>query len=59
MEIVYFTVVAIGLYFASDWLLRRIETARGEPLEHRSVVFLLILLSLALASFSLIRYLTG
>jgi hypothetical protein len=59
LEIVYFTVVAIGLYFVSDWLLRRIETARGEILEHRSVVFLLILLSLALASFSLIRYLTG
>jgi hypothetical protein len=35
LEIVYFTVVAIGLYFVSDWLLRRIETARGELLEHR------------------------
>ena len=59
MEAVYFTIVAIGLYFVSDWLLRRIETARGEPLENRSLIFLFILLPLALASFALIRLLAG
>lgn len=59
MEAVYFTLVAIGLYFASDWLLGRIEIARGERLEHRSLIFLFILLPLALASFALIRLLGG
>lgn len=59
MEAVYFTLVAIGLFFAADWLLERIEIARGERLEHRSLIFLFILLPLALASFALIRLLGG
>ena len=57
MEIVYFTLVGIGLYFASDWILDRIEIARGRRLENRSVVFFVIILVLALASFQLINYL--
>lgn len=55
MQLVYFTVVAIALYFVSDWLLRLIERARGETLPHRSLFFFAILLVLALVSFHLIN----
>ena len=54
MEIVYFTLVAAGLYFFSDWLLDRIEKARGERLAHRNIIFFAIILVLALLSFKLI-----
>lgn len=59
MQIIYFTVVAVVLYFVSDWLLERIEVRLGKRLEHRSLVFFAILLSLALTSFSLIQRYTG
>ena len=58
MEILYFTAVAIGLYFFSDWLLDRIETARGKRFEHRQLVFFAIILALALATFQLMGALT-
>jgi hypothetical protein len=57
VEIVYFTLVAIGLYFMSDWLLDRIETARGKRFENRSVIFFAIIMVSALATFELISYL--
>jgi Ca2+/Na+ antiporter len=59
VQIVYFTVVAIVLYFASDWLLERIEIRLERRLEHRSLIFFAILLSLALTSFSLIQRYAG
>lgn len=59
MDIVYFTAVAIGLYFGADWLLERIERARGKRFENRQVVFFLIILPLALLSFWLARTLSG
>lgn len=58
MDIVYFTIVAIGLYFGADWLLERIERARGKRFENRQVVFFAIILPLALATFWLIRLFT-
>jgi hypothetical protein len=59
MDIVYFTVIAIGVYFAADWLLDRIERRRGERFENRQVVFFAIILPLALAAFWLMRLLSG
>jgi Ca2+/Na+ antiporter len=59
MSVVYFTIVAIILYVAADWLLERVEIAAGRRLEHRSLVFFAILLALALSSFSLIQYYAG
>lgn len=59
MSIVYFTIVAIILYVVADWLLERVEVAAGRRLEHRSLVFFVILLTLAVSSFSLIQYYTG
>jgi len=57
VEIVYFTLVGIGLYFASDWVLDRIESARGRRFENRSVIFFVIILVLALVSFQIIGHL--
>ena len=55
MDIVYFTIVAIGLYVGADWLLDYLERARGKRFENRQVAFLAIILPLALASFWLVR----
>jgi hypothetical protein len=57
VEIVYFTLVGIGLYFASDWILERIETRRGSRFENRSIIFFVIIMVLALVSFQLISHL--
>lgn len=59
MEVVYFTLVALLLYAVSDWLLQRLEMARGKRFEHRSLIFFGLLLSFALLSFALIRHLGG
>ena len=57
VEIVYFTLVGIGLYFASDWILDRIETKRGSRFEYRAIIFFVIILVLAFVSFQLISHL--
>jgi hypothetical protein len=57
MEAVYFTLVAVGLYFFSDWLLERIERLRGKRFEQRSIVFFAIIAVLALISFQVIQIL--
>lgn len=57
MEILYFTLVAIGLYFFSDWLLDRIEAARGKRFANRNIIFLVVILTLSLATFRLIELL--
>ncbi len=59
MQYVYYTLAGIGLYFLSDWILRRIETCRGEVLEQRTLVFFVIISVLAVASFQGIEWLTG
>lgn len=58
MEIVYFTVVAVGLYFVADAVLDRIERARGARFEQRGLVFFAIILILSLATFQLMSLLT-
>ncbi len=59
MEIIYFTLAAILLYLAADWILRRIETATGKQLQYRNLLFFVILMTMAVTSFTLIRTLTG
>jgi predicted PurR-regulated permease PerM len=54
MEILYFTIAGIVLYFAADHLLDRIERRRGARFEHRSLIFFVILLTLALIVFQLV-----
>jgi hypothetical protein len=55
MDIVYFTVIAIGLYLVADRLLDWIERKRGARFENRQVVFFAIILPLALVTFWLVR----
>jgi len=55
MDLVYFTIVAIGLYFGADWLLERLERQRGRRFENRQVAFFAIILPLALVTFWLLR----
>ena len=55
MDIVYFTIVAIGLYFGADWLLDRLERWRGKRFDNRQVAFFAIILPLALVTFWLLR----
>lgn len=57
MEVIYYTIVAAGLYLISDRLLDRMETARGERFKYRSVVFFAIILVLAFITFGLINFL--
>jgi len=50
-----YTLIAIVLYFISDWLLQRMEVSAGRRFQYRSLVFFCILAFLALLSFSAIR----
>jgi len=59
MEILYFTLAAILLYFAADWILNRIETAAGKRFKYRNLIFFALLLVMALTSFALIQQLAG
>ena len=59
MEAVYFTVVAILLYFVADFILDRVERMAGRRFDNRSLIFFGILMALALVSFWLIRTYTG
>lgn len=55
MEFVLFTVNAIVIYLLSDWIIRFIESRRGEPIKHRRMVFFVVFLPLILISFELLR----
>jgi len=58
LELVYFTVIAVGLYFLADAALDWIERTRGARFENRQVAFFAIILPLALATFWLISLLS-
>jgi hypothetical protein len=59
MNFIYFTIVAVALYFLSNWLLARVERGLGRPLEHRTLIFFGILLTAAVVTFALIRQIFG
>lgn len=59
MEIVLFTAVGIVLYVICDRLLVLMETLHGEPLPQRNVVFFVLILTLSLSTFSLLRTFLG
>jgi hypothetical protein len=59
VEIIAFTVVGIGLYFFSDWALNMLEKVHGQPLPQRNIIFFVLIMTLALSSFSIIRTLMG
>lgn len=55
MELVYFTLVSVALYFLADWILLWIEARLGRRFEQRAVVFMFLLLAMAMTSFWVIR----
>jgi len=55
MEILIFTLNAVVVYLASDWVIRLIEQQRGEALKNRQVIFFVVFLSLALISFNVLQ----
>lgn len=55
MELISFGLVAVAVYFFSDFALRQAETLAGRRFEQRSVIFFAILLASALIAFALIR----
>lgn len=55
MQAIYFTLVAILLYFFSDWLLVNLERRRGKPFANRHVIFFVIIMSLSLVSFEALQ----
>jgi len=59
LDFIYYTLAGIALYVFSDWILQSLETKLGKRLEYRSLVFFGIILTLALISFSLIRWLAA
>ena len=59
MEIVLFTGVGIMLYLVTDQLLSMLERMHGEPLPQRNIIFFVIIVALALPTFSIIQGLTG
>ena len=58
MDLFYFAVIAVGLYFFSDWLLDRAERARGARFEHRDAIYFGIILAAALLTFALVNVLS-
>ena len=58
MELLYFTVAAIALYFVSDWIVDRIEHAAGRRFEHRTLLFFAIIFTLGTVAFWLIQTFT-
>jgi len=55
MEIILFTLNAIVIYFLADWIVRQIESRRGEALKQRQIVFFAVILVLALTSFQILQ----
>ncbi|MDX8404066.1 MAG: hypothetical protein R8K54_06625 [Mariprofundaceae bacterium] len=50
-----YSVGAIILYFLADWILNRIEIARGERFEYRGLIFFAIIFTLALGYMSMLN----
>ena len=56
LEIIVYTLMGIGLYFVSDWILDRLEVSRGERFKNRNIIFFLIILTLAFLAFSFTKF---
>ena len=55
MEIVVFTLVGIMLYLFCDWALRTMEKAHGAALPYRNIIFFVLIMTLSLSCFTVIR----
>ncbi|MCH8257243.1 MAG: hypothetical protein IIA75_04970 [Proteobacteria bacterium] len=54
-EIILYSAARIVLYLAADAALKQIEKLHGEPVPYRNVVFFVIILTMAMILFPLIR----
>jgi predicted PurR-regulated permease PerM len=57
MEIIYFTVAALLLYWFADYILNTIEIKLEKRLPNRSLIFFVIIAILAVVSFGIIEIL--
>jgi len=55
MEAVYYTITGVVLYLLADWVLRLLEARAGRIFEHRTLIFFVLLLGMALLAFAGIR----
>lgn len=59
MEAIWYTLLGVILYLVANRGMERVEIARGERFEHRTIIFFFLLSGLALVSFWVIRILFG
>ncbi len=55
MEIILFTLVAIVLYIVSDSIVKAIEQRNSALQKYRSIIFFVIIMVLAVTTFSLLQ----
>jgi hypothetical protein len=55
MQILLFTVVAVGLYFTANWVVKLIEQRRGEALPNRNLIYFAVIFVLTVTSFEIIQ----
>lgn len=59
MDLLWFSLIAVALYFGAEQILEWIERRRGARFENRQVAFFAIILPLSLVCFWLMRQLSG
>jgi len=55
MEAVYYTITGVVLYLLADRILRLLEARAGRVYEHRTLIFFVLLMAMALVTFAAIR----
>ena len=55
MGAVYYTIAGVVLYLLADRILCVLEARAGRVFEHRTLIFFVLLLAMALVTFALIR----
>jgi len=55
IEMIYFTLAGVILYFVSDAILNQIEIMRGKRFNQRNLIFFAIILTLAILVFTLLE----
>jgi hypothetical protein len=59
MAAIFYTLTGIILYVAADWVLRYLEARAGREFENRTIIFFVLMLSMALVAFAAVRAVIG